>query len=91
MYIVSAYTSSARFSFEPRSYDNQRGANFPVSFAKSYIDEMLQAGISIKTLAEQTGICPSTLYRLTAGKTQKPTNKTFRLLLSTYCRLILLK
>ncbi|MDF2866629.1 MAG: hypothetical protein K0S11_99 [Gammaproteobacteria bacterium] len=91
MYILSAHPNYIQFCSEPRHFDYQREAYHVVSPAKTYLDELLQAGFTIKLLAKQCKISQSTLYRLVAGKTQKPTHKTFRSLLSAYCRLVVLQ
>lgn len=91
MYILSAFSNPAHFCSEPKTTTYRQAAPKTASPAKTYLEEILQAGFTIKLLSEQSKISSSTLYRLRAGKIQKPTNKTFRQLLSIYCRLIILK
>jgi AraC-like DNA-binding protein len=91
MYILPTYASTMQFCSEPQAFDYQLKSYQTVSAAKTYLAEMLAAGYSIKLLAVQSTISPSTLYRLAAGKIQKPTNSTFRRLLSIYCKLVVLQ
>lgn len=53
--------------------------------ATSYIQDLLQAGLSLFTIKKYSGLSQSTLYRLSHGKTKRSRTKTFKLVLATYC------
>lgn len=91
MYILSHQLSPILFCSAPDNLNYQPKNRRVASSAKTYLDEMLQAGFPLKLLAEQSKISCSTLYRLTKGKIKNPTYKTFKRLVKTYCRLIVLK
>ncbi len=91
MYILSHHPSPILFCSTPGNFNDQPETRRVTSPAENYLDEMLQAGFSLKLLAKQSKISSSTLYRLTKGKIKNPTYKTFKRLLKTYCRLIVLK